>query len=225
MIFLKHFKFGVAFSLALLVSGVAPGSLWGGASPAIGQTRSDRQAEADNLLTRATWLDAVELIEDSLEVHEQAIQILQELGRADRVAEVLTGMAGSLQLNGYTEQALPYYQRALTIYQGPMLSPVDRFNQFYKASQTAHKMGAIYQAMGQLDEAIAMYQQALVSDRKVTPDSWMEALTLTKLGTVHRLAGRPDQAVAAYQQAAAIYQKSGGNPYDEPRLLNLGCCC
>ncbi|MDX2217276.1 MAG: DUF2225 domain-containing protein [Oculatellaceae cyanobacterium bins.114] len=114
---------------------------------------------------------------------------------------------------------MTYYHRALAIYGGRIISPIDRTAQLYEASKIANTIASIYLTLGQTEQAIETYQQALAIDRRTTP-GWTEASTLSNLGTTYRIAGQLEPALATYQQAASIYTETSSNPYEAVKLFN-----
>ncbi|HEY9620516.1 MAG TPA: tetratricopeptide repeat protein [Crinalium sp.] len=177
-------------------------------SAAIAQTQpspSDRRTRALQLFVQADSLRSVGLPEVGDALQEEGLQMLQEMGERLKEAEILVGIGNTRRLSGQLQEALSFYQRALAIYQGPIISPIDRYQQLERAYETANTIGRVYQALGQYDQALAAYQQAIALAHRASSD-FVPPEVLTNIGTLHHLAGRPEQALAAYQQALPHYQ-------------------
>jgi tetratricopeptide (TPR) repeat protein len=190
-----------------------------GSSQALAQAFPDLSNPTAQLYLQADGLVSSGFPEEGIAVFERLLQQFRD--RGDRVAEadLLKSIASSFETEGDLERALTYYQQALDIYGGRIISPVDRTAQLFEANEVINQMALIYMRLGKTEQAVAAYQQAIEINRRADlPQE--EASTLGHLGTAYQISGQMEQALAAYQQAIAIYTEVGSNPYDAPGIFN-----
>lgn len=156
-------------------------------------------------------------LEDGIALFEAEIRRLQEQGEVDREAGVLVALASTLELKGELEQAAPYYQRALTIYNDSLNG--DRPINSYDSLETARTLGRVYLGLGQPEQALMAYEQGLAIAR-ATEDPWGEANLLGDMGLAYQSLGQTEDALSTYAQALSNFRALGGDPYEAPRILN-----
>ncbi|MBD2067194.1 tetratricopeptide repeat protein [Leptolyngbya sp. FACHB-671] len=190
-----------------------------GSSQALAQAFPDLSNPTVQLYLQADSLISSGFPEEGIALFERLLQQLQD--RGDRVAEadLLKSIASSFETQGDLERALTYYQQALDIYEGSIISPADRTAQLFEASEVLNQMALIQMWLENPEQAFAAYQQAIEINRQANlPQE--EASTLGHLGTAYQTTGQTEQALAAYQRAIAIYTEVGSSPYDAPRIFN-----
>ena len=127
-------------------------------------------AGAEMIATRrylVHWRDSVTLFRHMLTVTPNA-------------AGVHNNLAGALELEGKSDDAIGHYRRAVEIKPDHVLARTN--------------LGAVLQSQGRIDEAITCYRHAL----RIEPD---RAETHNNLGTALQSLGRLDEAIGQYQQA------------------------
>jgi tetratricopeptide (TPR) repeat protein len=173
------------------------------------QEKAQLHEKANRLAMLAVSLSKSSLPATSSAFYEEALQIFQKIGDYATAADLLQAMGGTARQDGQLQEAAAAYQRALAIYQGRNLSPIDRYRKSSEASEVLIILGEIYQAAGQFDRAQDAYQRALALG-KLKDRYGGEAIAFNKLGTLYRLMNKPEQALAAYQKALALYEEVGG---------------
>ncbi len=156
---------------------------------------------------------------EGIAIYEQELKQMREQGDRLREAEFLQGLGSDFETRRQYQQALVFYQRALEIHTGRILSPADRYNQVLAGSEVANKIGSLYRRIGQPTSALAAHQRALEIDRKAE-SVWTEADTIVNIGMVYTTSGQTDQALAAFKQGVALYEKSDSSADKTPKLLN-----
>lgn len=157
--------------------------------------------------------------EEGIAIYEQALKQMREQGNRLREAEFLQSIGSEFETRRQYQKALIFYQRALEIYTGRMISAVDRYNQVLAGRKVANQIGSLYRRIGQPAEALAAHQRARAIDQQAK-SGWTEADTLVQIGMVYTASGQPAQALAAFQQALALHKNTGSSVYEIPRLLN-----
>ena len=114
---------------------------------------------------------------------------------------------------GQKQEALRYYQQALTISQ----EVGDRSGE----GTILNNLGAVYDDLGQQQEALRYYQQALAIWQEVG-DRGGEGATLNNLGLVYSALGQKQEALRYYQQALAIRTEVSDRGGEGTTLWNIG---
>lgn len=161
----------------------------------------------------AESLFAVGLDADARLVYAQEIERLEQQEQYDRVILVLVLAGDEHRLRGDLDQALLYYQQALSLLEFSAEAAIITYD------EVINTVGQIHSALEQYDLALATYQKSLVWSR-VIAEPWLEARTFTKMGIVHQNSGQIESAIAAYQEAVLIYQQFDSNSYELPKVLN-----
>jgi CHAT domain-containing protein len=119
---------------------------------------------------------------------------------------------------GQYAQALPLYQRALTISekaQGP---------EHPSTGNSLNNLALLYGSMGQYAQALPMYQRALaISEKAEGPEHPSTGTSLNNLAELYKSMGQYAQALPLFQRALAISEKAEGpdHPNTGGRLNNL----
>jgi len=114
---------------------------------------------------------------------------------------------------GEYQQALDYYQEALTIRR----AIGDRAGE----GTTLHNIGGIYEATREYQQALDYYQEALTIF-KVIGDRADEGTTLHNIGEVYEATGEYQQALDYYQEALTIRRAIGDRADEGTTLHNIG---
>ena len=114
---------------------------------------------------------------------------------------------------GKVENAIEYYQQALTIAQ-------EIRHRGGEGSELGH-LGLAYYYLGKMEKAIEYYQQALEITQDIG-DRRGEGLHLSQLGNAYRDIGNVENAIEHYHQALEIAQEIGDRRAEGSHLDNLG---
>lgn len=178
-------------------------------------------AEGDRLFEEATQLQRNSQFQQAFDKFLQALEVYQSsevraiASQEGRQAEARTlTRLGLMSSNlGQYEQALDYYQQALTVSR----EVGDRLNEGIVLSNTA----LIYDNQGRYAEALDYYEQALTILREIG-DRTSEGITLSNIGSVYRHLGDSSKALDYYQQALAIHTEIGNRRGEGITLNNIG---
>ena len=106
---------------------------------------------------------------------------------------------------GAYDQALPLYQRALTIRE-KALGPTHP-----DTAAGLNNLAGMYETMGAFDQALPLYQRALgIYEKALGPEHPETATGLNNLARLHQAMGAHDQALPLYQRALQIREKTVG---------------
>jgi len=137
--------------------------------------------------------------EQARRFRQQALELYQQLGDADKIASTLERLATADFAAGRYDQAQALYQQALKLY--PQVRPEAIGTQL-------SLLGSRYAAAGQLTLALEFKQQALELAQE-SRDRKQEANALAEVASVLSQFEQPEfdqQGIEAYEQALALYQ-------------------
>lgn len=205
---------------------------------AIDRKVGDHIGERSILLNISEIYEQQKQYEQALQFYQQALAIDRELCVSEATpqearsqvmeayivnevmeAYILTRIGGIYEQQGNYDQALQFYQQALTINRKPS-NPLGAINAFMSLSR-------VYQRLRQYEQALESYQQALAADRSAIPmydRGQRYVMNLSRqyiymsLSQVYRKLDQDEQAQESYQQALAIGKKHGNL---EPSMLAL----
>ena len=177
----------------------------------IGQGQ-DRLLELHAFNNMAAVYRALGQLQRALELYEQALPLLREVGdRADEGA-TLNNMALVYQSMGQLQRALELYEQAL-----PLLREV---GDHAGEAATLNNIAVVYRETGQWQRALELYEQAL-SIRREVGDRAGEAGTLNNIAVVYRLTGQQERALELYEQALPLLRRVGDRAGEAVTLNNL----
>jgi tetratricopeptide (TPR) repeat protein len=177
----------------------------------IGQGQ-DQRLELETLNNMALVYRATGQPRRALELYEQALPIIREVGDRAGEAVTLNNIAEVYRATGQPERALELYEQAL-----PLMREVgDRAGE----ATTLNNMALVYQATGQPQRALELYEQALPLMREVG-DRAGEAATLNNMALVYRATGQPKRALELYEQALPLMREVGDRAGEAVTLNNI----
>jgi tetratricopeptide (TPR) repeat protein len=148
----------------------------------------------------------------ALQLYEQALPSMREVGDRAGEASTLNNMALVYRDTGQPQKALQLYEQAL-----PIRREVgDRVGE----ASTLSNMAEVYRATGQPQKALQLYEQALPIRREVG-DRAGEASTLNNMALVYHATGQPQKALQLYEQALPIMREVGDRAGEASTLNNM----
>lgn len=196
----------------------------------------DRIGERSILLLISEIYEQQKQYEQARQSYQQALAIDRELGVSEATTQegrsqvmeayivnevmepyILTRIGEIYEQQGNYEQALQFYQQALTINR--------KINRTGVA--TLMTLSRVYQRLGKYEQVLESYQQALAADRSASPmydrgQQYVMSLSrqyiYMSLSQVYRELDQDEQAQESYQQALSIGKKHGNL---EPSRLAL----
>jgi tetratricopeptide (TPR) repeat protein len=99
---------------------------------------------------------------------------------------------------GDRQQALSYYQRALTIR--------EEVGEQAGLAATLNNIGSVYDGLGDRQQALSYYQRALTITEEVG-DRWGENVTRYNMAMIYRSQGQFEEAVEALRQVVELDQQ------------------
>jgi tetratricopeptide (TPR) repeat protein len=148
----------------------------------------------------------------ALELYEQALPLMREVGNRDGEAATLNNIAEVQRGTGELQQALELYEQAL-----PLMREVG--NREGEAA-TLNNMSLVYDAMGQWQQALELYEQVLPITRE-EGNRALEARTLNNTAEVYRKLGQWQQAMKLYEQTVPITREVGDRVMEAITLDNI----
>ena len=177
----------------------------------IGQ-KQDQQLELLAINNIAAVYRAIGQPQRALELCQQALPLMREVGDRAGEATTLHNIALVYRAIGQPQRALELCQQAL-----PLMREVgDRAGE----ATTLNNIALVYQAIGQPQRALELYQQALPLRREVG-DRAGEATTLNNMGMVYRAIGQPQRALELCQQALPLRREAGDRAGEATTLNNI----
>ncbi len=188
--------------------------------PALAQTESDREGEADRLFQQGIQQAQTSQYREAIQYWQKALEIYREIGDRNGEARSLNNLGIVYRNLGEYPKAIEYYQQSLAIKQEIGASEGTRSARSGEA-RSLNNLGSVYQSLGQYPKAIAYYQQSLAIKKDIG-DLNGEANSLMGLGNVYKSLGEYPKAIAYYQQSLAIFQDISNRNGEANSLNNLG---
>ncbi len=111
------------------------------------------------------------------------------------------------------DEALKFYQQALTVYREFQTSELAGLRR--SEGDVLGHIGTVYVALEQNERALESYQEALAicgelnQNKEIVQDLWCEGHLFDQIGTAYEESGQYEQAVTFHQQALEVAKKSG----------------
>lgn len=127
---------------------------------------------------------------------------------------LISNSAGvSYQMLGRMQDALDYYQYALTLYQ--------KVGDHLGEGATLNNIGTVYNGLKKKQKALDYYEQALALSREVGDRSG-EGAILNNMGHIYDGLGQEQEALKYYEQALALHREVGNRSGEGRTLNNMG---
>lgn len=210
---LKKTRIGISTLLVLVASTTTTFTLVSyfslGTSSVQAQTRSDRKAEAAQLLQQSIEQFNNSLFEAALQSYRQALIVYQEINDRYGEATSLGGIGTTYWYLGQFQRSIEFCDRSLSIAR----EIKDRQSETYALGC----LGWSYAALNQYQRAIEFYQQQ-ITIAQILRNRDTEAYALRGLGQVYNSQGEYQKALASLQQSLEI-QKTLNNRQEKAKLL------
>jgi tetratricopeptide (TPR) repeat protein len=168
-----------------------------------------RRNEAAGLLAQAQG----QPLPQSLELHQKALAIYQQIGDRTRVSTVLHSVGNLyLELKDYPK-ALESFEKALAIQQD--------MNNRVQEGITLSAIGQTYDYQGDYAKALEFYKQSL-SIRREVGDRCGEGTTLTRMGGSFANEGQYPQALQLFEESLPIHREVSNRNWEAIALRNMG---
>jgi tetratricopeptide (TPR) repeat protein len=136
----------------------------------------------------------------ALELYEQALPLMQEVGNRAWEATTLNNIALVYDATGQPKRALELYEQAL---------PINReVGNRAMVATTLNNMAKTYRAIGQPQRALELYERALPILRDVVGRA-EEARTFGNIAVIYQSMGQPTLALKMFEQALLLMQEVG----------------
>lgn len=179
----------------------------------LAETASDQAVLAYTLTLQGLMGELTHQQNDNLALHQQAINIFEQIGDQWGQALALYWLADTLRLRRDYGAAFPIFDRSQRLFRqigdqwGMALS-------LQGLGSAAYGQGNYLLANGRLTEALQI--------RRVSGDRWLTAQTLTTLATVLQAQEALETAVSHFREADALYQDVGDDYGRIYALFRLG---
>lgn len=210
---LKKTRIGISTLLVLVASTTTTFTLVSyfslGTSSVQAQTRSERKAEAAQLLQQSIEQFNNSLFEAALQSYRQALSVYQEINDRYGEATSLGGIGTTYWYLGQFQRSIEFCDRSLSLAR----EIKDRQSETYALGC----LGWSYAGLNQYQRAIEFYQQQITIAQLLRNRS-TEAYALRGLGQVYNSQGEYQKALASYQQSLEIH-KTLNNSQEKAKLL------
>ncbi|MTJ41770.1 tetratricopeptide repeat protein [Dolichospermum flos-aquae] len=149
-------------------------------------------------------------LDESLNLHEQSLDIKERVGDFQGKATALHNMARIHIDQGRTDKGISLLEKSLEI--------SERIGYVVQQAATIAEMGILLKYQGKFSEALEKYEQVLRISREINNAEY-EAGILSCIGEIYSDQGQFDKALTFYQQSLEI-EESIGNAYGKAATLH-----
>src|ERR1051326_489541 len=157
---------------------------------------------------------------------QSALKALQQLSDQNPEvlkdeAKVLGNLGYGLQILGQMNQALPYYERALEVF--------ERLGDLHQQATTCEHIGLVHFLEGEYENSLSSYEQALNLRKKISPQDIKNqqqiAATFDLRGRVYADMNNFDLAMANYRRGLRLAQETNYVDFIADALNDIGMLC